>query len=145
MALHSLPSITSNKYRRLGRGHGSGSGKTAGRGTKGKKARGSVSLSFEGGALPLIKRMPFLRGKGRNKSFKPAVWEVTLSDLNSFSAKAEVTLDALIKEGVIDSTAKRVKVVATGELKRALTVKVPVTRGAREQIEKAGGTVELSL
>ena len=69
MKLENLTKVTDRKKKRLGQGHGSGRGKTGGRGTKGQKARGKVSLTFEGGALPLIKRLPFHRGKGKNKVF----------------------------------------------------------------------------
>jgi large subunit ribosomal protein L15 len=144
MELHQLPKLTDKKHRRLGRGHGSGNGKTSGRGTKGQKARRDISLSFEGGALPLIKRMPFLRGKGRNKAFKVAPFEVTLSDLNKLPKSTEVTLEMLIKHAVVEESAKKsgVKVIATGTLTNPLTVRVPVTAGARTHIEQAGGTVE---
>ena len=67
MNIADLPSTNEKKLRRLGQGHGSGRGKTSGRGTKGQKARGKVPTFFEGGALPMTKRMPFLRGRGRNK------------------------------------------------------------------------------
>ena len=70
MKLESLPKTTERRKKRLGLGHGSGRGKTAGRGTKGQRARGKIPISFEGGAIPLIKRLPFMRGKGKNKSFK---------------------------------------------------------------------------
>jgi large subunit ribosomal protein L15 len=70
MNLNNLAKITTKPKRRLGQGHGSGRVKTSGRGTKGQNARSNRSLSFEGGALPLIKRLPFRRGKGKNKVFK---------------------------------------------------------------------------
>jgi len=70
MKLSTLSKTIKRTKRRLGQGHGSGRGKTAGRGTKGQNAKGDRSLSFEGGALTIIKRLPFLRGKGKNKSFK---------------------------------------------------------------------------
>ena len=69
MNLNQLPKIKKTSKKRLGQGHGSGKVKTSGRGTKGQKARNKVPMYFEGGALPLIKRLPYRRGKGRNKSF----------------------------------------------------------------------------
>jgi large subunit ribosomal protein L15 len=143
MELHNLPKLTDTKAKRLGRGHGSGHGKTSGRGTKGQKARRDISLSFEGGALPLIKRMPFLRGKGRNKIFKAHPFELTLSDLNALPAKSEITLNFLIEKGVVEKALTRggVKVIATGSLTVPLTVKIGVTEGAKQAIEKAGGSV----
>lgn len=143
MELHELVKITDKKYKRLGRGIGSRRGKTAGRGTKGQKARTDISLSFEGGALPLIKRMPFLRGKGRNLAIKAPAVEVTLSDLNSLPTKSVVTQDFLIDKNVIEKGTKRVKVISTGSIEKSLTVKVPVSKGAQAAIEKAGGKVEL--
>lgn len=138
-----MPKLKDTSSKRLGRGHGSGRGKTSGRGTKGQKARRDISLSFEGGALPLIKRMPFLRGKGRNRVFKVQPVEVTLNQLSKLPAKSVVTLEFLKENKVIEADTAKVKVLATGTLDIALTVKVPVTKGAQAIIEKAGGTVEL--
>ena len=145
MELHNLPKLKDTKAKRLGRGHGSGRGKTSGRGTKGQKARRDISLSFEGGALPLIKRMPFLRGKGRNKIFKAHPFEMTLSELNKLPAKSVVTLEFLLENGVVEKglTKGGVKIVSTGQISVPLTVKIDVTKGAKEAIEKAGGTVEI--
>ena len=81
MKLESLPKITQKRRKRLGRGFGSGKGKTAGRGTKGQKAREKVKFGFEGGQLPLTKRLPLRRGKGRNKPLKPAPLIVNLKYL----------------------------------------------------------------
>lgn len=145
MELSSLPKITVNKLRRVGRGHGSGRGKTAGRGTKGQKARRKIPAAFEGGALPLVKRLPFLRGRGRNKVFRKKPVSVSIAKLNSFRAKSEVNVDSLISSGFVDQKAAnaRVKIIDGGELKVALIVKVPVSRGAKAKIEKAGGQVLL--
>ena len=82
MNLAKLPRVKTRSKRRLGQGHGTGRGKTAGRGTKGQKSRGKISLSFEGGAQPLIKRLPFRRGKGRNKSFRVKPYVLNLDKLN---------------------------------------------------------------
>lgn len=146
MNLHSLHHITTKSKRRLGRGHGSGRGKTAGRGTKGQKARGSISLSFEGGALPLIKRLPFRRGKGRNKVIKARPVIINVKVLNFLPPKTTVDTETLIKYKLVDAEeAKRggIKILGDGELSIPLTVKLPVSGGARKKIEKAEGTVKL--
>jgi large subunit ribosomal protein L15 len=127
----------------LGRGYGSGKSKTAGRGTKGQGARksGSVPLWFEGGQLPLIKRMPMLRGKGRFNVLEP-VAEVKLSAIEKMSAKV-ITLDALKLEKVIDTRFKKAKVIAGGTLSRAVTLQgVPATKSAAAAVTKAGGKLE---
>lgn len=131
--------------RRLGQGHGSGRGKTAGRGTKGQNARSRRALSFEGGALPLIKRLPFRRGKGRNASLKKDSLIVNIKVLNLLPAKSVVDIDTLIKHNIVvaaDAKKFGVKILGDGELKHALTVKLPISNSARKKIEKAGGTVE---
>lgn len=145
MNLGNLEKITTKKKRRLGQGHGSGRGKTSGRGTKGQKARGNVPLDFEGGALPLIKRLPFLRGKGKHKVFKkkPVVLNVGL--LNTLPNNSVVDLDSLAKLKFVDKALtlrNGIKILGDGDLIIALTVKVPVSKEARVKIEKAGGVVD---
>ena len=144
MELSNLPRITQKESRRVGRGHGSGRGKTAGRGTKGQKSRKNIPLAFEGGALPLVKRLPFLRGRGRNKVFKPHPIAINISSLNKFSKKTTIDIDTLIKYGIVGDVARNlgVKILSDGDLSVLLMVKVPVSAGARKKIEKAGGTVE---
>jgi len=145
MNLTNLSKTTTRGKKRVGLGHGSGRGKTAGRGTKGLKARGSVPLDFEGGALPLIKRLPFLRGKGRNKTLKSKSYIINVSALNVFSKGETVDVESLSKRHMIDlETAKQigVKILGDGDLSIALTVKVPASKGAVKKIEKAGGKVE---
>jgi len=144
MELSNLPKTTQTRLRRLGQGHGSGRGKTGGRGTKGQKARNSVLISFEGGALPLVKRIPFLRGRGRNPRVSVGQAEIKVEELNKLRSGTSVDLDTLIKEGIIKEKTKNygVKIIGTGDLKVSLKVLVPVTKGARKQIEKAGGNVE---
>ena len=143
MELSNLPRITQKESRRVGRGHGSGRGKTAGRGTKGQKSRKNIPLAFEGGALPLVKRLPFLRGRGRNKVFKPHPIAINISSLNKFSKKTTIDIDTLIKYGIVGNAARNlgVKILSNGDLNVPLSVKVPVSEGARKKIEKAGGTV----
>lgn len=145
MELHNLTKITTNGKRRLGQGHGSGRVKTSGRGTKGQKARYDIPLDFEGGALPLIKRLPFLRGKDRNNSIQPEAVVISLTALNAFPANSEVTIESLIAQKLITTTdsVRGVKVLNNGEITVPLTVKVPVSKGAEEKIVKAGGHIEL--
>lgn len=143
MKLEFLPKTTEKRLKRAGRGHGSGRGKTAGRGTKGQKARRNIKLFFEGGALPLIKRMPFLRGRGRNKSLKPRPFIITLERLAKLPSKSNVDIDILVKNRLVPKRAKwvGVKILGGGELKTALQVAVPVSASAKLKIEKVGGTV----
>lgn len=146
MQLHELKSTTTRGRRRLGQGHGSGRVKTAGRGTKGQKSRNSVPLWFEGGALSLIKRMPFHRGKGRNNSFRPDPVVVNVGILNALPKNTTVDLEALIKHTIVtekEAKVKGVKILGEGELSVPLTVTLPVSKGAEEKITKAGGKVEL--
>lgn len=145
MNLTNLPSIVIRKKKRLGQGHGSGKMKTAGRGTKGQNARHNSELSFEGGALPLIKRVPFLRGKGRNFSFQNKPVIIAIKQLQVFSADDVVDIQALVKQGLVkENNAKKygVKILGDGEMKTAVTIKVPISQKAKEKIEKAGGRVE---
>ncbi len=143
MELHTLPKITTKAARRVGRGHGSGRVKTSGRGTKGQKARRDIKLHFEGGALPLIKRMPFLKGKGRNPSLKSDKVIINVKDLNNLPAKSVVDTAFLIEKKLVskDAALYGVKILGDGELKVSLTVKLSVSSGAKLKIEKAGGTV----
>lgn len=141
--LNTLQKVTTKKQKRLGRGHGSGKVKTSGRGTKGTKARGSVPIFFEGGGLPLIKRLPVLRGKARNKSFIAKPIEVDLKDLEIFAKGTVVDVKALVANKIIDKKMEKngVKILSNGEISKALKIKVSTTKGAREKIEKAGGEI----
>ena len=145
MKLSSLTKITEKKHKRLGQGHGSGRGKTAGRGTKGQNAKGSRPLSFEGGALTLIKRLPFMRGKGKNKSFNNKPIVVNVKVLNLLKKGTVVDIKSLIENKIVDADyAKKngVKILGDGKLAVSLVVKLPVSKGAAKKIEKAGGRVE---
>jgi len=145
MNLSSLNKITTKKKKRVGLGHGSGRGKTSGRGQKGLKARGDVPLDFEGGALPLIKRLPLLRGKGRNKAIKGKPAILNVSALNVFGKGETVNVETLVKHKLVavESVQKNgVKILGDGEIGVALTVTVPVSKGAAEKIKKAGGSIE---
>ena len=143
--LNKLQKIKVKNKKRLGRGHGSGRVKTSGRGTKGLKARGSVSIAYEGGALPLIKRLPFRRGKGRNKSFKNKPIGINVKVLNLLKKGTVVDLKSLVDNHIVDEKDAKtygVKILGDGDLSLALTVKLPVTKGAQKKIEKAGGKIE---
>ena len=145
MALHKLKKIKKSGKKRLGQGHGSGRGKTAGRGTKGQKAKGKISLSFEGGALPLIKRLPFRRGKGKNKVFKKKPMIVNIKVLNLLKKDSIVDIETLIKNRIVDEKDAKmygVKILGEGDLKIPLTIKLPISKGAGSKIKKAGGKVE---
>lgn len=144
MNLSQLPKLVARKKKRLARGHGSGKVKTAGRGTKGQKARGTIPPGFEGGQLALHKRLPLMRGKGRNKSRQSIAFPVSLSLLDTLPAGTTVTLSVLVKHAVITNDVTRVKVLASGSLTKKLTVKLPCSREAIVQIEKAGGVVDLA-
>jgi large subunit ribosomal protein L15 len=127
--------------KRLGRGHGSGKVKTSGRGTKGQKSRDSIRMGFEGGQLPLIKRLPLLRGKGRNDSRSSKAFPLALEKLNTLPTGTAVTLETLKKYHMIDSGVFRVKVLGRGKVTVKLAVDVPCSKGAAAAIEKAGGKV----
>jgi len=144
MKLQNITKITKKSKKRLGLGHGSGRVKTSGRGTKGQKARGDIPLRFEGGALSLIKRMPFHRGKGKNKMFrkKPIILNVKI--LNILDKGSIVNIKTLAARKIIDEKEARlygIKILGDGDLKIALTVELPVSQGALKKIEKAGGKV----
>ncbi|MCL5797259.1 MAG: 50S ribosomal protein L15 [Patescibacteria group bacterium] len=142
--LNKLSKIAKRGKKRLGQGHGSGRGKTAGRGTKGQKARGKMSMTFSAGNLSLVKRLPLIRGKLRNQSILKKKLPVNVKFLNFLPENSEVDLDFLIKNHIVKEDVKEtgVKILGDGELKIALTVKLPCSIGARKKIEKAGGKVE---
>jgi len=127
--------------KRVGRGIGSGLGKTAGRGHKGLKSRsgGKVRAGFEGGQMPLQKRLPKY---GFSSRIGRVTAEVRLAELNKVEGGV-VTLETLRSAGVINSSIVRAKVFLSGDLKKAVTVQgLAVTKGAKAAIEKAGGKVE---
>lgn len=144
MELTKLSKQTTKTAKRLGRGHGSGRGKTAGRGTKGQKARGKVALRFEGGARAMVKRLPYLRGRGRNKIRIEPRESVNIEKLASFANGSVIDVDFLIKNKVVSSDALEtgVKIIGNSALKNKLTIKVPLSKGAKSAVEKAGGVVE---
>ncbi len=145
MKLHLMPRVTEKGKRRIGRGFGSGRGKTGGRGTKGQKARGKIALSFEGGALPLIKRLPFRRGKGKNKLFKKKPIAINIEALNFLKKNSIVDLESLAINKIVDAEEAKlygVKILGEGNLNVPLIVKLPVSKGAALKIKKAGGRIE---
>ena len=127
--------------KRVGRGTGSGTGKTAGRGVKGQKARsgGYHKVGFEGGQMPIQRRLP-KRGFRSRSNMHSA--EIRLSELNSMTHDV-IDLSALIEAGVVSNHIDKAKVILSGELSRAVTLKgLGATKGARAAIESAGGKVE---
>jgi large subunit ribosomal protein L15 len=137
----SLQKIVRRPKKRLGRGHGSGKVKTSGRGTKGQRARGKIRLGFEGGQLPLIKRLPLLRGKDRNKSLSRKAFPISVDKLGTLPAGTTVTLETLVKYHMIDRAVTKVKILGGKTLAVKLSVAVPISASARKIIEKAGGSV----
>ena len=131
----------SDNFRR-GRGHGSGNGKTAGKGHKGQKARsGATRPGFEGGQMPLYRRIP-KRGFTNRNSLE--IVGINVDVLNRFDNDAVVTVETLIEAGIIKNPRDGVKILGNGELTKKLTVKVNAcSAGAKEKIEALGGTVEV--
>ena len=143
MRLNTLKPADGSKHpkKRVGRGTGSGLGKTAGRGHKGQKSRsgGFHKVGFEGGQMPLQRRLPKVGFRSKIKATRA---EVRLSELNGIEA-AVIDLEALKKAGVVDVFAEQAKVVLSGELKKAVKLKgIGATKGAADAIAKAGGSIE---
>jgi large subunit ribosomal protein L15 len=144
--LHNMQTRPGSKHRvkRLGCGESSGHGKTSGKGHKGQKARsgGSLRLGFEGGQMPLIRRLP-KRGFN-NAAFHKNYSIVNLTDLSSFKEGTVVTEQLLLESKVIRGHGAGLKILGDGELKHALTIEADkISASAREKIEKAGGTITL--
>jgi len=145
MRLHNLKPRPGSKHRikRLGIGESSGHGKTSGRGGKGQTARsgGTIRLGFEGGQMPLLRRIP-KRGFN-NKSFGLHLATINVEELNAFDNGATVTPALLKEQGLLKKLLQGVKVLGDGELKKKLTVKAQqFSASAREKITKAGGACE---
>ena len=129
--------------KRIGRGHGSGNGKTAGKGHKGQKARAGHGMrpGFEGGQMPLQRRIP---KRGFNNIFAKEVVSVNVGSLNRFENGAEVTVETLKQAGIIKKTGDALKILANGELTKKLTVKADAfSEAAKAKIEAAGGKAEV--
>lgn len=131
----------SNNFRR-GRGHGSGNGKTAGKGHKGQLARsGAKKAGFEGGQMPLYRRIPKRGFTCRNSK---EIIAINVSELERFEDGTEVTVEMLLETGTISKAGDGVKILGNGELTKKLTVKVnAVSESAKAKIEAVGGTVEV--
>ena len=131
----------SDEFRR-GRGHGSGNGKTAGKGHKGKKARsGAPRPGFEGGQLPLYRRLP---KRGFTNINSKDIVAIGLDRLNAFEDGAEVTVETLMDKGIVNNPRDGVKILGNGELTKKLTVKVNAfSKSAVEKIEAVGGKAEV--
>ena len=145
MNLHELsPAAGSNtKAYRKGRGNGSGNGKTAGRGHKGQKARsgGSVRIGFEGGQMPLARRVP---KRGFNNIFAKPLEIINLSALNAFEDGDVVTAQALLSKGILKKCPYGYKVLGNGKVTKKLTVEASAfSQSAKEAIEAAGGKAEV--
>ena len=145
MNLHELspaPGSSKQPYRK-GRGAGSGNGKTGGRGHKGQKARsgGGVRVGFEGGQMPLARRVP---KRGFHNIFAQPLEAINVSALNKFEDGATVNVCDLLEKGILSKCEYGVKVLGNGELTRKLTVRASAfSAGAKEKIEKAGGKAEV--
>ena len=131
----------SDNFRR-GRGHGSGNGKTAGKGHKGQKARsGATRPGFEGGQMPLYRRLPKRGFKNRNSK---DIVSINISALDKFEDGATVDVAALMEAGIVKNPRDGVKILGNGEITKKLNVKVDaVSASAKEKIEAVGGTVEV--
>ena len=134
-------SVHSDNFRR-GRGHGSGNGKTAGKGHKGQKARsGAPRIGFEGGQMPLYRRIPKRGFKNRNTL---DIVAINVNRLEVFENGDTVTAESLLEKGVISNARDGVKLLGNGEISKKLTVKLyAVSATAKEKIEAAGGSVEV--
>ena len=134
-------SVHSDTFRR-GRGHGSGNGKTAGKGHKGQKARsGSPRVGFEGGQMPLYRRIP---KRGFTNINTKNIVGINVSALERFENGSEVTVETLIESGVVSNPKDGVKILGNGELTKKLTVKANAfSQAAKEKIEALGGTCEV--
>jgi large subunit ribosomal protein L15 len=145
----SPPPGTKQEKKRLGRGHGSGVGKTSGRGQKGQKARTNVRPGFEGGQTPLYRRLRKRRGLSKSSRnigiFRKQYAEVNIGRLaERFDAGAEVTLGSLLDCGLVSKAGDGLRILGEGEVGKALTIRANhFTAAARAKIEAAGGTAEV--
>ena len=145
MKLHELSPVEGSRksVKRIGRGHGSGWGKTAGKGHKGQKARAGkgMRVGFEGGQMPLQRRIP---KRGFNNIFAKKVIAVNLGTLNKFEDGAVVDIAALTEKGIVKNSFDSVKILSNGTLTKKLTVKANAfSKGAVAKIEAAGGKTEV--
>lgn len=135
--MSNLPKLKNKSKKRVGRGLGSGLGKTGGRGTKGQKARDSIQTN-----LAQYKKLPLRLGYGNPKRSAKLV-VLNLSTLDKLPAKEIVTWEKLVEYKLINAKEKRgVKILSSGQINKSLTIKVPISAKARQKIEQAGGKVE---
>ncbi|MGQ9525621.1 MAG: 50S ribosomal protein L15 [Armatimonadota bacterium] len=128
--------------KRVGRGIGSGHGRTSGRGTKGQKARNTVRIGFEGGQTPLHRRVPYKRGF--KNPFREEYAVVNVGQMNRLAGLPEVTPDVLVEKGLVKDPDAKVKILGDGELTVPLVVRAhKFSKSAVEKIQKAGGTAEV--
>jgi large subunit ribosomal protein L15 len=140
--LSPMPGSTKRR-KRIGRGPGSGFGKTSGKGQKGQKCRsgGGIPAWFEGGQMPIARRLP---KRGFYNHWTKHIAEVNVRDLDRFEAGSVVDVDALVAAGLVRKVGDGVKLLGNGDVDRALTIQVhKISKGAQAKIEAAGGTVEL--
>lgn len=141
MNLNELPKINNKSSKRIGRGPGSGKGKTGGKGTKGQNARGKIPIThshYEGGQRPIFKRLPYKRGKGNSKISKKPI-TVNLKILNILPKGSIVDLESLIKFKIVDkddAIRYGVKILGGGQLEFPLEIKLPMSKSAKQKVEK---------
>lgn len=145
MYIHELspPKGSTHSSKRKGRGHGSGLGKTSGRGHKGQKSRsgGGTRIGFEGGQMPLARRVP---KRGFNNIFAKPLTSVNVSALNRFRSGSTVTEKELLESGILTKCKYGVKILGNGEIKKKLTVRANAfSELAKKKIEEAGGKTEV--
>ncbi len=145
MKLYELRAAPGSQHapKRVGRGIGSGTGKTSGKGHKGQKARSGSGMrpGFEGGQMPLQRRLP---KRGFNNIFAKETVAVNVGALNRFEDGAEVTAEAMVQAGILKNASCPVKILSNGKLEKKLTVKVSAfSQAAKEKIEAAGGKAEV--
>lgn len=145
MKLHELSPVEGSKKdaKRIGRGHGSGWGKTSGKGHKGQKARAGrcMRVGFEGGQMPLQRRIP---KRGFNNIFAKEIVSINVGSLNRFEDGAVVDAEALVEAGLVKNYFDGIKILGNGELKKNITVKVDAySESAKAKIEAAGGKAEV--
>ena len=145
MKLHELSPVEGSKKeaKRIGRGHGSGWGKTSGKGHKGQKARAGkgMRVGFEGGQMPLQRRIP---KRGFNNIFRKTVVAINVGTLNKFEDGAVVDIAALTEKGIVKNSFDSVKILSNGTINKKLTVKANAfSKGAVAKIEAAGGKTEV--
>lgn len=146
MTFYKLPKVVKKGKRRVGRGYGSGRGKTAGRGTKGQNARGGLSIRhphYEGGQRSLYKRLPYKRGKGNPKILNKPL-EINLKMLDNLPKNTIINLESLSKFKIVDKKQSEkfgVKILGDGNIRIPLEIHLPISKSAAQKIITAGGKI----